>query len=78
MPNIIQKKRASTLINIELLKNWNEKNKIQKISKQKLTLFENLDVFKVSKFFDKYSYFDITTEYYNEDIMDDMYYMDDY
>jgi len=41
-------------------------------------LFENLDVFKVSKFFDKYSYFDITTEYYNEDIMDDMYYMDDY
>jgi len=43
--NIIQKKRASTLINIELLKNWNKKNKTQKISKQKLTLFENLDVY---------------------------------
>jgi len=33
------------VINKKLFENWKEKNKMRKISKQKLTLFENLDIY---------------------------------
>ena len=43
---IIHKKNQDfSIINNKLLKIWNEKNKTQNISKQKLTLFENLDIY---------------------------------
>jgi len=41
-------------------------------------LLENLDVFKVYKFFNNYIYFDINRESYNEDAMNDDYYIEDY